>query len=172
MGLFVSYYELRETLIDSGEGERSVPIVPRENRPRTSINQCFLRLSFMLPVRSCSCQHRTAGRPNLPANRRILRLQLLRHRHDRKSDIRISSITPYLKIKHKVLSCTQLGCHSTDLLFGEAPALNPFERTRYQQAPVSNSAFPKTVEIAVSISSFNFISLTKCKAGFRFFARV
>ena len=39
----LSYEILRESLINSGEDERTVPLVPRENRPRTSINQCFLR---------------------------------------------------------------------------------------------------------------------------------
>ena len=35
--------EFKESLINSGEDERTVPLVPRENRPRPSINQCFLR---------------------------------------------------------------------------------------------------------------------------------
>ena len=30
-------------MINSGKGVRTVPLVPRENRPRTSINQCFLK---------------------------------------------------------------------------------------------------------------------------------
>ncbi len=35
--------KFKKTLINSGEVERTVPLVPRENRPRTPINQCFLK---------------------------------------------------------------------------------------------------------------------------------
>ena len=38
---FVSVLNHKETMIKPREGGRTVPLVPRENRPRASMNQCF-----------------------------------------------------------------------------------------------------------------------------------
>ncbi len=73
---------------------------------------------------------RTAGRPNLRADRQMELFLPLHHKHNRKADKRTSYISPF------------------DL------------------------CLPKSMQIAVSISSFHFIPFTNHEAGFWLVARI